>query len=127
MPPGGFAELPSIQHAAIGMLQLRRAFADGGAGRVVVRGRAGTPDPVFAPELLDFRIDGRRADSGTATRELYFAGDGRDPVAFAIAPGRYRLTATRGPEYELEQRDVTREALVETCARVLHQVITGSA
>ncbi len=28
---------------------------------------------------------------------------------------------------ELERRDVTREALVETCARILYQVITGRA
>ena len=73
-------------------------------GRVVVQGIDGTPDPVFGAELLDFTLDGEPVGSGTETRELHFV-DGK-PVRVAIAPGRYRLTATRGLEFDIAQVEV---------------------
>jgi hypothetical protein len=105
-PPGRSAAVATALLEPPGWLILRPAFADGGSGRVIVQGLAGTPDPVFAPELLDFRIDGRPGASGTATNELHFIGGDRDPTRVAIPPGSYRLTATRGLEYDIQSLDV---------------------
>jgi hypothetical protein len=88
--------VPPEAFAAPGTLDFTRPFADGGPGRVIVRGRDGTPDPVFGPELLDFRIDGEPGPSATETDSVYFVGNATDPESVDVAPGRYTLTATRG-------------------------------
>jgi hypothetical protein len=102
----GFTRVPDVHWPALGSLRFEPAFADGGAGRVRVRGRDGTPDPVFDPELLGFRIDGAAAPSGSETDSLYFVGNPLDPVSVPLRPGRYRLIATRGPEFTAEERRV---------------------
>jgi hypothetical protein len=61
---------------------------------------------VLEPELLGFRLDGRPAESATETRDLAFAGAPGDPARVALPPGRYRLTATRGLEYDVATLDV---------------------
>jgi hypothetical protein len=99
-------EIPPLELGATGTLVFAPAFADGGPGRVVVSGRAGTPDPVFGDELLDFRLDGARAPSGTETNALHFVGNARDPESISIPPGRYALTATRGFEYDAARVEV---------------------
>jgi hypothetical protein len=102
----GFAkvEIPRLDEP--GWLAFDEPFSDGGAGRVIVQGLGDTPDPVFEPELLDFRVDGAIASSSTATRDLWFAAAPGDPKRVAIAPGRYRLTATRGLEYDIASVEV---------------------
>ncbi len=111
---GAFREVAVLRHASTGALRFGPGFADGGPGRVIVEGLGETPDPVFGPELLDFRIDGAPGRSGTETRELYFTGGPRDPGEVEIAPGRYRLTAVRGLEYDLAQQEVLVRAGRET-------------
>jgi hypothetical protein len=103
--PGAWASA-RVRLPAPGSLRFDPAFADGGAGRIVFEGLGDTPDPVFGDELLDFRIDDRRPGSGSASPELVFAGTARDPRRVAIAPGRYRLTATRGPTYSIAQLEL---------------------
>ena len=104
--PGAFAEVPTWRLPEPGFLLFDPPFADGGPGRVVVQGVGETPDPVFGPELLDFRLDGRAAKSGTATRDLVFGAAPGDPRRVAIPPGRYRLTATRGLLHDVVQLEV---------------------
>lgn len=106
VPPGRFAEVATQRLEEPGWLLFEPAFADGGAGRVIVEGIGGTPDPVFGPELLDFRVDGLPGRSATETTEIHFAGVDGDPRRMAIPPGRYRLTATRGLEYDLVQIEI---------------------
>ncbi|MFQ5415673.1 MAG: CehA/McbA family metallohydrolase [Myxococcota bacterium] len=108
--PGAFAAVPEVEFEPPGWLSFREAFADGGPGRIVFRGIGTTPDPSFDPELLGFRIDGRPARSGTATDELNFVGNASDPTRVAIAPGRYRLTAVRGFEYDVSELELEVEA-----------------
>jgi len=103
---GAVSELPPQTFEPLGFLRLEPAFADGGPGRVIVVGVPPTPDPVFGAELLGFRIDGASVSSGTETRELHFVGGPSDPVRVSIAPGRYRLIATRGLEYGLDHAEV---------------------
>lgn len=104
--PAAFTGVPTVDLGDSAWLVFGRAFADGGPGRVVVEGREGTPDPVLEPELADFLVDGRPAESASETRDLAFAGLPGDPERVAVAPGRYRLTATRGLEWDFASLDV---------------------
>lgn len=104
--PGATAQVPEVHWPALGALRLAPAFADGGPGRVVFRGRDGTPDPVFGAELLDFRIDGVRPGSATETSAVPFLGNAHDPAEIPLAAGRYTLVATRGLEYDAAVREV---------------------
>lgn len=106
--PGRFTELePQRLPEPAWLLFDPEAFTEG-PGRIIVSGIRGSSDPVFAAELLDFRIDGAAAESGSETNEIHFLGNGHDSVnrRVAIAPGHYRLTATRGLEYEIAQVEV---------------------
>jgi hypothetical protein len=102
----GFALLEDVHWPALAVLRFDGAFADGGALRLVVRGRDGTPDPVFEPELLGFRIDGTPSPSASETGSLYFVGNAHDPTRVPLPAGRYRLTATRGPEFDTQTREI---------------------
>jgi hypothetical protein len=103
---GTFSEVPFQRFEQPGWLLFDPAFADGGPGRVVVRGIDGTPDPVFEPELLEFRLDGAPAESGSEIDSIDFIGNRHDPKRIEIAPGRYRLTATRGFEWGIASAEV---------------------
>jgi hypothetical protein len=104
--PGAVSEIAPLVLPAPGFLRFEPAFADGGPGRVVVVGVPPTPDPVFGDELLRFRIDGEPGKSGSETRELHFVGGPSDPVRVPIAPGRYRVIASRGFEHALDRAEV---------------------
>jgi hypothetical protein len=78
--------------------------------RLVVRGEGGTPDPVFREDLLGFRVGESAPVTSVASSDLHLTGTEHDPARVAIAPGRYRVLATRGPEFEV------RELRVETAA-----------
>lgn len=67
--------------------------------RVVFRGEDGTPDPVFGDDLTGFRIAGDPFPAFGASSDLVLGGFAGDPVRVAIAPGRYVVRATRGPEF----------------------------
>ncbi|MEE9607792.1 MAG: CehA/McbA family metallohydrolase [Myxococcota bacterium] len=106
VPAAGFVDAAVQRFEEPGWLVFDPAFADDGPGRITVKGEGDTPDPVFGPELLDFRIDGRLAKSGTEVHELFRVGGGRDPRRVAIAPGRYWLVASRGLEFQLAETRV---------------------
>lgn len=100
---GGFSEVPLQTLPDPAWLIFDPAFSERAPGRIIVRGVGSTPDPRFGDELLDFRIDGIRDKSGTETHDLHFAGSRADPRRVALPPGRYRLVATRGPEFDIAQ------------------------
>lgn len=100
---GRFSDVPPQTFLEPGWLVFDPAFTERAPGRIVVRGVGATPDPRFGPELLDFRIDGVRGKSGTETHDLHFAGSHADPHRVALPPGRYRLVATRGPEFDIAE------------------------
>jgi hypothetical protein len=97
---GAFAELAFDPPAEPAHLVFAPAFADGGGGRVELRGRDGTPDPVFGDDLLGATRDGAPLPSGTASSSVVFVGNESDPRDVALPPGRYELVATRGPDWE---------------------------
>jgi hypothetical protein len=103
---GRFTEVPLQRFEETGFMRFDPAFADGGPGRLIVSGVGERRDPTFGAELLDFRIDGEPVSSGTETNEIHFVGNDRDPTRVALPPGRYRITATRGPEFEIAQVEI---------------------
>jgi len=105
--PGHTAALAFDSPPPPAQLVFAPAFADGGGGRVEIRGRDGTPDPVFGDDLLGATIDdGTPLPSGTASSAIVFVGNDRDPRSVAIPPGRYELVATRGLDFEAASQRV---------------------
>jgi hypothetical protein len=81
---------PSIETLTVGCV------GPGGAAmpcKVTVQGIHGTHDPAFGPAHA----------AGPARRQVTTSGP---PLAFVLAWGDYRLTASRGPEYPLATADV---------------------
>jgi hypothetical protein len=75
--------------------------------RLVFVGEGGTPDPRFGDDLLDFRVNGEEIPAGALTNTVSLAGLASDPAEVALAPGRYRVLATRGPEHAIRETTLT--------------------
>jgi hypothetical protein len=71
--------------------------------RLVFVGEEGTDDPRFDDDLLDFRVNGEEIPAGPVVNALSLAGLPGDPAEVVLAPGRYRVLATNGPEYEIRE------------------------
>jgi hypothetical protein len=131
LPPGDYQAVLRVEHAAPQRLALHvepgtavrphlifdpvpapahlvfaPAFADGGGGRIEIRGRDGTPDPLFGDDLLGASNDRGPLPNGTASSAVVFIGNDRDPREIEIAPGRYELVATRGLDWEAASQRV---------------------
>ena len=85
------------------------------AAKVTFIGLDGTPNPVFRKDLVattftsgggsDVDLAPETFAGGPAQRNfVYLAGDSE---TVRLRPGRYRLIASRGPEYTLRRREVT--------------------
>ena len=94
--------LPEIRLAAQGRLDLPR----GARMRLVFEGRDGTKRPVFGDPLLGFRLGDQRVPGTQETSFVALAGVDSDPAHVSLPAGRYRVTATRGPEFSVESVDV---------------------
>jgi hypothetical protein len=103
---GRTTELRFALPTTLATLRFERAFTDGGAGRVEIRGQRGTPDPMFGDDLLGAALDGKPLASGASTRGVVFAGNDGDAREVALAPGRYRLVATRGLDWEAASQSI---------------------
>lgn len=88
----------------------RTVLPEGRRMRLVFEGVEGTPDPRFAQSLLDFQVGGVPITSSWESRSVSLANVPGDPREVVLEPGRYRVTATRGPEFGLEQTDIVTEA-----------------
>ena len=81
------------------------------AMRLIFVGTHGTEDPDFADALTDFTVhDGEVAESAKKVSQVFLAGIESDRQFVDIAPGSYKVYATRGPEYSLSQTDITIKA-----------------
>ena len=93
--------------------------------RLTFLGENGTPDPSFGDDLLGFTVAGREVRRTAAVRNLWLGGTDADPEAVAVAPGRYRVLATRGPEFSATETRLevkpgaTAELAIEPPRRVL--------
>lgn len=75
--------------------------------RLAFEGIDGTADPVFGDDLLELRVGDERISTTQETRDVVLGGTERDPANVVLPPGRYRVTATRGPEFGVEQTEIT--------------------
>jgi hypothetical protein len=124
LPPGAYrvrAVAPGarerVREIAVGAAELALApIALGEPARVVLpRGRtlrlvfvgeSGTPDPRFGDDLLGVRVNGVEIPPGPLVNAVSLAGIPDDPREVTLAPGRYRVLATRGPEYEAREQSL---------------------
>jgi hypothetical protein len=88
-------DLGGVATPAFGSALLPR----GSAMRLSFLGEDGTPDPQFGAERPALRFGPVAPPSSGQTRDVSLAGIDRDPRAIALAPGRYRVLAGRGPEF----------------------------
>ena len=93
--------------------------------RLVFVGLEGTPDPAFGDDGRDFQVGERKFLSALHSNHRSLAGVPGDPTQLSLAPGQYRVYATRGPEFSVTQallRAVAGETVsleIENPARVL--------
>lgn len=83
----------------------------GEAMRLVFVGVNGTPDPDFTDtHTASSVIDDEGEHFREAVSQIFLAGLPSDVSKVTLAPGDYRVYATRGPEYSLEKADISLEA-----------------
>jgi len=93
--------------------------------RLVFRGADGTPDPRLGDDGVDLRFGDRRVPGSREAPWISLAGRPDDPRWVSLPPGRYRVYASRGPEYEVTTAALDLEAghsvalAIETPARAL--------
>ena len=81
----------------------RVALPSGEPMRLVFVGLDGIADPDFGDDLRGFRVGDAAPPASTASRDISLAGRHWDPAQVVLAPGRYRVFASRGPEYEVSE------------------------
>jgi hypothetical protein len=99
---GADVAVGAIDTGAVATLQLPRGLL----ARLVFLGRGDTPDPVFRDDMLGFRAGGKLHRNSAASRDVVLTGSEHDPESVTLAPGRYRVLATRGPEFEVTRVDL---------------------
>jgi hypothetical protein len=88
--------LPAISLGSPGWLQLPKEFI----GRLVFLNTEDGTAVVFGDHHLGFKIGEEIIPSGLEAPFLNLANSPLDPKRIALPTGRYRVIATRGPEYE---------------------------
>jgi len=95
----------------LGQLKLPPAatvtLPQGTAMRLIFKGIDGSLDPDFADTLTRFSVmeeDGEHFKK--AVPQIFLAGATGDPRSVNLAPGRYDIYATRGPEYSVERTQI---------------------
>ncbi len=73
----------------------------GTAMKLILYGINGTPTPRLRDDLLDFRRAGELVEQSLVSNNLSLAGVPSDPDMIYLAPGDYRVLATRGLEYSV--------------------------
>ncbi len=118
------------QDVDLGLLALgapaRLRLPRGRAMRLVFVGLDGTPTPRFGRDFLDFRVGGQPSPPSTSSEDVSLAGVPGDPESVVLRPGRYRILATRGPEYSVTEATVvavagkTIDLDIESPQRLIH-------
>jgi hypothetical protein len=99
LEPAQDFDLGAIQLASPAWITLPR----GAPMRLVFRGLGDTPDPVFGDDQSGLTQGGEAKYNSQHTSSVHLAGVERDPRQVRLAPGRYRVYATHGPEFSLTQ------------------------
>ena len=78
----------------------------GHAMKLIFYGRNGTPTPRLRDDLLNFRQAGEPVEHSLTSNNVSLAGVDSDPQTVYLAPGDYRVLATRGIEYGVSHTDL---------------------
>ena len=100
---GELTDLGSLSLPAPARLMLPQ----GQVMRLVFKGQGDTPDPLLGSEYIPFRYGERDIHSSGTSNSLNLGGIASDLQSVLLAPGRYRVYATRGLEYSLTTADIT--------------------
>jgi hypothetical protein len=87
--------------------------------RLVVLGLGETKTPHFDDDGLEFRVGDGKLRKGSADNVISLASAATDPREVVLAAGRYRVLATRGPEYDVHETEIELAA-GETRALEIH-------
>lgn len=82
------------------------ALPRGETMRLVFYGVPPTPDPILRADGVAFFVGDERLPSASESNDLSLAGVPGDPTLVRLAPGRYRVLATRGPEWSVGEQVV---------------------
>ena len=95
---GGFDAGP-VPLSPLGRVLLPR----GRPMRLVFVPESGGGPVVFDDDGLDFRVGDRRFPGSEEGPDVALGGIDPDPETVSLQPGRYRVLATRGPEFDLSE------------------------
>lgn len=101
----GGTELAPIALGAGARVELPRS----GPMRLVFLGEGGTPDPDLHAGTTGARFGERPAERSLEGRDVVLGGTPSDPTHVTLPPGRYRVLATRGPEFDVTEARITVE------------------
>ena len=108
----------AAEGAALGRVSLgekaRLRLPRGHAMRLVFEGLEGTPAPRFGDDLLGVRFGEDEPPASSLASYVSLAGTADDPAFVTLRPGRYRIYATRGLEWSVEQTEVSVRAGEDT-------------
>jgi len=116
VPPGETSELtlPTLRIEPAARVRL-----PGGAPlRLVFRGIHGTPDPRLRDPLRELRFAEYAPPPSALSNDVSLAGVPGDPTTLELAPGHYRVYATRGPEFGVVQVEIAPAAGKETALEI---------
>ncbi|MBW2231453.1 MAG: PHP domain-containing protein [Deltaproteobacteria bacterium] len=74
--------------------------------RLVFLGVAPTPDPLIGGDGIRFWVGQERIAAATESNHVSLAGAAGDPDHVRLAPGHYRVLATRGPEWSVSSAEI---------------------
>jgi hypothetical protein len=74
--------------------------------RLVFVGQGITANPEFNSDMSDFRLGSKTLPVSPQSNSQSLVGDETDPLTLQLAAGRYRVYATRGPEYSVTSQDI---------------------
>jgi hypothetical protein len=83
------------------------ALPRGQTMRLVFVGLGDTKSPHLDDDGLGFRLGEDKLRKGDADNVISLASESTDPREVALAPGRYRVLATRGLEYDVTHTELT--------------------
>lgn len=73
--------------------------------RIIFRGVGDTPNPTFGDDMTGYQSGDIALPAHLASHDIFLGGFGTDPASVALAPGQYRVYASRGPEFGLTQTE----------------------
>ncbi len=79
----------------------------GQAMKLIFYGINGTATPQLRDDLLNFRLDGELVEHSLISNNVSLAGVASDPETLYLAPGEYRVLATRGLEYGVTSTELS--------------------